>query len=325
MKTALVLGAGGFIGNHLVNRLKSDGYFVRGVDLKHPEFSKSKADDFEIGDLKNPDFANNVIRENENEIFQLAAEMGGAGYIFTGNNDSTLMHNSSLINLNVLAASVRKKAKTIFFSSSACVYPEFNQIDPQNPNCSEESVYPAFPDSEYGWEKLYAERLYMTYAKNHGLNVKIARFHNIYGPEGTWTGGREKAPAALCRKIAEVSDGGEIKIWGDGLQTRSCLYIDDCLNGVLALMKSDFSGPVNIGSEEMISISDFAKLIMKIAGKNISISNIPGPTGVRGRNSDNRLMKKTTGWEPLFSLEQGVEKTYSWIENQVHLSGKILY
>ena len=266
MKTALVFGAGGFIGNHLVTRLKGEGFFVRGTDLKFPEFSETKADEFIQGDLRDPSFVNNLIRGNEDEVYQLAAEMGGAGFIFSGNNDANVMHNSCLINLNIVEVASRKKVKKIFYSSSACVYPEHNQEDPDNPICSEESVYPAMPDSEYGWEKLFSERLYLAYLRNFNLNVKIARFHNIYGPQGAWKGGKEKAPAAICRKIAETKNGGEIQIWGDGLQTRSFLYIDDCLDGIRALMNSDSTKPVNIGSEEMISILDFSKLIMKING-----------------------------------------------------------
>ena len=318
MNKAIVTGAGGFIGNHLVSLLKREGYWVRGVDLKYPEFKKSEADDFTIGDLRDPLICNRVTDQPFDELYQLAADMGGAGYIFTGNNDACIMHNSAIINLNMLESCRKAGVKNIFYSSSACIYPEYNQLDPDNPKCSEESAYPAAPDSEYGWEKLFSERLYMGYHRNYGMNVHIARFHNIFGEEGTWQGGKEKAPAALCRKIAEVESGGEIEIWGDGKQTRSFLYIEECLNGIRRLMKSDFRGPVNIGSGEMIAINDLAKLIMRISVKNVRIKNIPGPTGVRGRNSDNKLIKEKLGWAPSCSLETGLKKTYPWIENQVH-------
>lgn len=328
-KTALVLGAGGFIGNHLVTKLKLEGYWVRGVDLKLPEFSSSKADEFIIGDLRDPSlvskvmYSPNQLSEQDDinsfdEVYQLAADMGGAGYIFTGENDANVMHNSALINLNVVHESVKKSVKKIFYSSSACIYPEHNQLDPTNPNCVESSAYPANPDSEYGWEKLFSERLYLAYARNYGLNVRIARFHNIFGPESTFCGGKEKAPAAICRKVANSSIGGEIEIWGDGLQTRSFLYIDECLEGVRHLMDSQFIEPVNIGSDEMISINDLTKLIIEIAGKRASIKNIHGPQGVRGRNSDNTLIEEKLGWEPTQPLSIGLEKTYDWINKQVY-------
>ncbi len=316
-KKALVLGAGGFIGSHLVKRLKREGYWVRGVDLKYPQFSETKADDFVIGDLREQDFVRSIVDMRFDEVYQLAADMGGAGYVFTGENDADIMHNSALINLNVLEAVWKRNIKKIFYSSSACIYPEYNQEDPENPKTSEDSAYPAQPDSEYGWEKLFSERLYLAYYRNYGIEVRIARFHNIYGPEGSWNDGREKAPAALCRKVAEAEDGGEIEIWGDGKQTRSFLYIDECLEGVRRLMESDFTGPVNIGSEEMITIDGLAKMIMEIAGKNLRIKHIPGPMGVRGRNSDNRLIREKLGWEPNYPLRKGIEKTYRWIEEEV--------
>ena len=315
MKKALVCGAGGFIGGHLVSRLKSEGYWVRGVDLKEHEFGNNQSDEFVIGDLRDPQIAKKMV-DGMDEVYQLAADMGGAGYIFTGDNDAHVMHNSALCNLNVLDASLHAGVKKIFYSSSACMYPEYNQLDPDNPKCSEDTAYPAMPDSEYGWEKLFSERLYLTYNRNHGIDVRVARFHNIFGPQGTWEGGREKAPAALCRKVSETPDGGHIEVWGDGLQTRSFLYIDECVDGVRRLMESDFLGPVNIGSEEMISINDFAKMIINISGKNISIKNIEGPEGVRGRNSDNELIGQKLGWKPSQPLRDGMEKTFHWIEAQ---------
>lgn len=315
-KKALVCGAGGFIGGHLVNRLKREGYMVRGVDLKENEFGNMNADEFVLGDLRNGQFATDVVK-GVNEVYQLAADMGGAGYIFTGDNDAVVMHNSALCNLNILNGCVEAGVKKIFYSSSACIYPHYNQMEPDNPKCSEESAYPAAPDSEYGWEKLFSERLYFSYQRNHGLNVKVARFHNIFGPQGTWNGGKEKAPAAMCRKVAEAEDGGTIEVWGDGKQTRSFLYVDECIEGVRRLMESNFAGPVNIGSEEMISINDFAKMVISISGKKISIKNIPGPTGVRGRNSDNKLIKEKLGWSPTLKLRQGMEKTYAWILSQI--------
>ncbi len=318
-KTALVCGAGGFIGSHLVKRLKSEGYWVRGVDLKRPEFSPTHADEFFVADLRDQATVKLVIGEGVDEIYQLAADMGGAGYIFTGEHDVDVLQNSATINLNVAETNRRaKQMAKIFYSSSACMYPAYNQEDPGNPKCSEASAYPAEPDSEYGWEKLFSERLYLAYQRNIGMQVRIARFHNIFGPEGTWQGGREKAPAALCRKIASAKDGGKIEIWGDGLQTRSFLHVDECVEGIRRLMKSDFSGPVNLGSEEMISINDYAKMIMKIAGKKLDIVNIPGPVGVRGRTSDNRLIQEKLGWSPSESLEKGTRATYGWISDQVH-------
>lgn len=315
-KTAIVMGAGGFIGSHLVKKLKDEGFWVRGVDLKWPEFSKTAADDFIIGDLRDQKVVADILFENVDEIYQLAADMGGAGYIFTGENDANVMHNSATINLNVAHEALKKNAGRIFYSSSACMYPEHNQLDPDNPKCSEDSAYPANPDSEYGWEKLFSERMYLSFSRNYGMEVRIARFHNIFGIQGTWNGGKEKAPAALCRKVVETPEGGTIEVWGDGKQTRSFLYIDECVEGVLRLMRSDFTGPVNIGSEEMISINDFAKMIIGISGKNISINNIPGPEGVRGRNSDNALIQEKIGWSPSQPLQKGIELTYHWIKEQ---------
>ncbi|MDN5214502.1 NAD-dependent epimerase/dehydratase family protein [Fulvivirgaceae bacterium BMA12] len=312
----LVCGGGGFIGGHLVKRLKSEGYWVRVCDLKEHEFSKSPADEFIVGDLTDRLICNRVV-DGIDQIYQLAADMGGAGYIFTGDHDAVVMHNSVTINLNILEASRLANVKKIFYSSSACIYPEYNQMDPNNPKCSEESAYPAAPDSEYGWEKLFSERLYLAYHRNYGLDVKIARFHNIFGEEGTWIGGREKAPAAICRKVAELKYGEKIDIWGDGKQTRSFLYVDDCVDCVRILMDSDFSGPVNIGSEEMISINNLALMIMNIAEKDLEINNIPGPIGVRGRNSDNTLVNAALHWKPKYSLMEGLEKTYFWILDQV--------
>jgi GDP-D-mannose 3',5'-epimerase len=347
MKTALVLGAGGFIGSHLVKRLRKEGYWVRGVDLKYPEYDKSQANDFVIGDLRDPKIVESVIRLDKvkgyaqkyslhkiafaeqgtfDEVYQLAADMGGAGYIFTGNNDANVMHNSALINLNVAHEAVKQKVKRVFYSSSACMYPEHNQLDPNNPNCEESSAYPANPDSEYGWEKLFSERLYLAFNRNYGLDVRIARFHNIFGPYGTWRGGKEKAPAAMCRKAAETPDGGEIEVWGDGLQTRSFLYIDDCISAVLKFMRQDeFSGPVNIGSEQMVSINQLAQMAIDASGKSITIKNIDGkefedkygfkcPTGVRGRNSDNKLYRQKMGEEFDRPLYDGILDTFYWID-----------
>jgi nucleoside-diphosphate-sugar epimerase len=319
MKKVLVNGAGGFIGGHLVKRLKREGLWVRGVDLKAHEFTASVADEFLIGDLRDPAVVATAV-SGIDEIYQLAADMGGAGYIFSGEHDSAVMHNSATINLNTLEIGTRAGVKRFFYSSSACIYPEYNQRDPENPKCSEESAYPAAPDSEYGWEKLFSERLYMAYARNHGVQVRIARFHNIFGPEGTWTGGREKAPAALCRKVAETADGGQIEIWGDGQQTRSFLHIDECLEGIRRLMDSDFTGPVNIGSEEMVTIDGLARMIMEVAGKSLFIRHTPGPLGVRGRNSDNHLIREKLHWAPTRPLRSGLEQTYAWISNQVEVS-----
>ncbi len=317
MKKALVCGAGGFIGSHLVKRLKREDIWVRGVDLKYPEFSETVADDFVIGDLRDPLVCRHVVDRRFDEVYQLAADMGGAGYVFTGENDADIMHNSGLINLNMLEACHRRNVKRIFYSSSACIYPEYNQEDPDNPKCSEDSVYPAMPDSEYGWEKLFSERLYLAFQKNYGMEVHVARYHNIFGPEGSWRDGREKAPAAICRKVAQALDGGEIEIWGDGKQTRSFLYIDECLEGTINLLRSDFAGPVNIGSDEMVSINHLAEMIMEIADKNLKIRNVKGPLGVRGRNSDNRLIYEKLGWKPTLVLKGGLETTYRWIEEQV--------
>ncbi len=312
----LVGGAGGFIGGHLVKRLKDEGFWVRGVDIKEHEFAKPPADEFVLGDLREQDVVRKVVRGID-EVYQLAADMGGAGYIFTGEHDAAVMHNSATINLNMLEYGRLAGVKKFFYSSSACIYPEYNQRDPDNPKCSEDSAYPAAPDSEYGWEKLFSERLYLSYYRNYGIQVRIARFHNIFGPNGTWCGGREKAPAALCRKVAEASANGEIEIWGDGKQTRSFLYIDECVEGVRRLMESDFTGPVNIGSEEMVTINGLAMMIGGIAGKNITLRHIEGPLGVRGRNSDNRLLAQKLGWAPSRPLSEGLEKTYRWIEAQV--------
>ncbi len=316
MKTAIVCGAGGFIGGHLVKRLKTEGYWVRGVDLKANEYGNNLADDFLIGDLRDPVICHSLFDKNIDEVYQLAADMGGAGYIFTGEHDAVVMHNSATINLNMVEASRINNVKKIFYSSSACMYPEYNQLDPDNPKCSEDSAYPAAPDSEYGWEKLFSERLYLAYNRNYGMEVRIARFHNIYGPQGTWTGGKEKAPAAICRKVAEAEDGGEIEVWGDGKQTRSFLYIDECVDAVRRLMESDFTGPVNIGSEEMVSINELVQIVGRAAGKEITVKNIKGPTGVRGRNSDNKLIKEKLNWAPSQTLAKGIAETYQWIEKQ---------
>jgi GDP-D-mannose 3',5'-epimerase len=316
MKHVLVCGGGGFIGSHLVKRLKNEGCWVRAVDLKFPEFSATVADDFIVGDLRDPYVCRSAIDQRFDEVYQLAADMGGAGYIFTGDHDANVMHNSASINLNIVDACYKRNIKRVFYSSSACMYPEHNQVDPDNPKTSEDSAYPANPDSEYGWEKLFSERLYLAYMRNHGMEVRIARFHNIFGPEGTWQGGREKAPAAICRKVAQATDGSDIEIWGDGKQTRSFLYIDECVEGVLRLTRSNFTGPVNIGSEEMVTINQLAQMAMQIAGKRLGIRHIPGPTGVRGRNSDNQLILEKLHWKPIQPLVQGMEKTYTWIAQQ---------
>ena len=322
MNTALVCGAGGFIGGHLVKRLKADGFWVRGVDLKLHEYSETEADDFVVGDLRDPYFCRHVFDRRFDEVYQLAADMGGAGFIFTGENDAAIMHNSATINLNVLDACHKRLIKRVFYSSSACMYPAYNQEDPDSPNCEESSAYPAAPDSEYGWEKLFSERLYLTYGRCHGLDVRIGRYHNIFGTEGTWTGGREKAPAALCRKIAAAEDGGFIEIWGDGRQTRSFLYVAECIEGTVRLTRSPFVGPVNIGSEEMVTIDHLADLIMRIADKRLEKRHIPGPLGVRGRNSDNRLIREKLGWAPSQPLVKGLGITYAWIERQLHANTK---
>tara|TARA_B100001094_G_scaffold79362_1_gene75657 strand:- start:7389 stop:8525 length:1137 start_codon:yes stop_codon:yes gene_type:complete len=340
MKTALVLGAGGFIGSHMVKRLRDDGYWVRGVDLKAPEFSKTKANEFVYGDLRDVDFVRRVLHykgeqgnfyneipykmiESFDEIYQFAADMGGAGFVFTGENDADIMHNSVSINLNVLEEQRKfnesydvNKTK-IFYSGSACMYPEHNQLDPDNPDCREESAYPADPDSEYGWEKLFSERLYFAYNRNYNIPVRVARYHNIFGPEGTWQGGREKAPAAICRKVAYAENGESVEVWGDGEQTRSFLYIDECIEATRRLMDSDFMGPVNIGSEEMVTINELVDTAARVAEKTINKEHIDGPLGVRGRNSNNDLIREKLDWDYSQSLEDGIEKTYNWINTFV--------
>ena len=324
MKEALVLGAGGFIGSHMVKRLKREGCWVRGVDLKFPPYAETQADDFVVGDLRDPVVCRSVVDRSFDEIYQLAADMGGAGFVFTGENDADIMHNSALINLNVLEACVNRNSRRIFYSSSACMYPERNQLDPSNPNCAEDSAYPADPDSEYGWEKLFSERLYLAFARNKGMETRIARYHNIFGPEGSWNDGREKAPAAICRKVAMAADGGEIEIWGDGKQTRSFLYVDECIEGTLRLMRSDFREPVNIGSDERVSIDELAHMIAGVAGKKVKLRHVSGPLGVAGRNSDNRLIEKVLGWRPSAKLRDGIARTYPWIEARVreHAAGR---
>jgi GDP-D-mannose 3',5'-epimerase len=317
MLSALVFGAGGFIGSHLVNELKRQGFWVRGVDLKFPQFAHTAADDFLIGDLRDAYVCRAAVDRRFDEVYQLAADMGGAGYIFTGENDADIMHNSALINLNILEACHKRNIKRVFYSSSACMYPAYNQEDPDNPKTHEASAYPAAPDSEYGWEKLFSERLYLAFNRNYGMECRVARYHNIFGPEGTWEGGKEKAPAALCRKIAEAEPGTEIEMWGDGLQTRSFLYIDQCVQGTILLTRSNFDGPVNIGSEEMVTISGLAEMIMGIADKPLRIRHIPGPVGVRGRNSHNELIRQKLGWAPDEPLLEGLRKTYPWIATQV--------
>lgn len=329
MKIAIVLGAGGFIGGHLVKRLKNEGFWVRGVDIKENEY-QNHADEFIIGDLTDSKFVESIILPNTDELYQLAADMGGALYIFTGQNDANVMHNSALINLNVVHECIKKKVKKVFYSSSACAYPEYNQLDPLNPKCNEDSAYPAAPDSEYGWEKLFSERLYLAYNRNYKLDIRIARFHNIFGPCGTWRGGKEKAPAAMCRKVLETPDNGTIEVWGDGLQTRSFLFIDECIEAILRFMRqNNFLGPVNIGSEEMITINELAQMAINISSKKINIKNISGdefhlkygfkcPTGVRGRNSDNTLYKKHMNWEPTQPLKLGLTQTLNWISQQIN-------
>jgi nucleoside-diphosphate-sugar epimerase len=323
-KTALVCGAGGFIGSHLVKRLKTEGYWVRGVDLKFPEFSPTHADDFVPADLRDASSWERITSEPFDEAYQLAADMGGAGYLFSGANDADVMHNSAMINLHMAHYAAARQIQRVFYSSSACVYPVYNQQDEKNPKCAESSTYPAEPDSDYGWEKLFSERLYAAFSRNQHLVVCVARLHNIYGPDGIWNGGREKAPAALCRKIAEQADGGEIEMWGDGEQTRSFLYIDDCIEAIRRLMNSDFSGPVNIGSEEMVTINQMAEMIMEIAGKRLTIRHIAGPLGVRGRNSDNKLIREKLGWKPTISLLEGLTKTYLWIEALVRANLQVI-
>jgi GDP-D-mannose 3',5'-epimerase len=317
-KTALVCGAGGFIGGHLVNRLKDEGYWVKGADLKENEYGNDRADEFVVGDLRDYRFCESLFDRKIDEVYQLAADMGGAGYIFTGEHDAAVMQNSATINLNMVEVSRLNNVEKIFYSSSACMYPEYNQLDPDNPKCSEESAYPAAPDSEYGWEKLFSERLYLAYNRNYGMEVRVARFHNIFGPQGTWHGGKEKAPAAVCRKVAEAENGGEIEIWGDGKQTRSFLLVTECVEAIRRLMISDFTGPVNVGSEEMVTINELVRLVAQVAGKDIKIKNISGPTGVRGRNSDNKLIREKLNWEPSQPLVDGLAKTYKWIKQQVY-------
>ena len=323
-KTALVCGAGGFIGSHMVKRLKKEGYWVRGVDIKEPEFSYTEADDFVIGNLTVQSIARAVIDRTFDEVYQFAADMGGAGYIFTGDHDADVMDNSATVNLNMIRRikdwneehNVNKTK--IFFSSSACAYPEYIQLDPENPGLKEENAYPAEPDSEYGWEKLFSERLYLAYSRNYGIPVRIARYHNIFGPEGTWNGGREKAPAAICRKVAELpKQGGSIEVWGDGLQTRSFLFVDECVEATYRLVQSDFTGPVNIGSEEMVSINELVDIAAKVSGKKVEKNHIEGPLGVRGRNSNNDLIREKLGWDYSMTLEEGILKTYNWIDDQL--------
>lgn len=317
MKSALVCGAGGFIGSHLVRRLKLEGFWVRGADLKWPEFSQIEADDFVTADLRNPRTCQKVVDRQFDEVYQLAADMGGAGFIFTGDNDAAVMHNSASINLNMVEACRQAGIRRVFYSSSACIYPEHNQLDPECPVTREDSAYPANPDSEYGWEKLFSERLYLAYNRNHDMECRVARYHNVFGPEGAWQGGREKAPAAMCRKVAEAEDGGEIEIWGDGKQTRSFLYVDECVEGTIRLLRSDFAGPVNIGSEEMVTINELAMMIAGIAGKRVRLRHVTGPLGVRGRNSHNALIRKRLGWAPERPLREGLERTYPWVAAQV--------
>lgn len=317
MKRILVCGAGGFIGSHLVKRLVEQGHWVRGVDLKYPEHWDTFANEFIKGDLRDPSVVRLVLDNTIDEVYQLAADMGGAGFCFTGENDADILHNSALINLNIAKQCVESKVDKVFYSSSACMYPERNQLDPDNPNCVESSAYPADPDSEYGWEKLFSERIYLAFSRNYGLNVRIARYHNIYGPNGTWDGGREKAPAAICRKVAKAKSGESVEVWGPGTQTRSFLYVNECVEGTIRLMNSDFEGPVNIGSDRMISILDFTKMIIGISGKELSIRHVKGPVGVAGRNSENTLISEKLGWSPSNDLEHGIKTTYNWIVSQI--------
>tara|TARA_B100001287_G_scaffold68993_1_gene56759 strand:+ start:791 stop:1819 length:1029 start_codon:yes stop_codon:yes gene_type:complete len=334
LKKALVMGAGGFIGSHMVKRLKKEGFWVRGVDLKYPEYAETAADEFVQGDLRDPLLVKNVMSDSHwDEVYQFAADMGGAGFVFTGENDADIMHNSALVNLNVAhQAAQDKNTERIFYSSSACMYPEHNQLDPDNPNCTEESAYPADPDSEYGWEKLFSERVFLAFMRNYGITVRVARYHNIFGPEGTWDGGREKAPAAMCRKAALAKDGDSIEVWGPGTQTRSFLYIDECIEATIRFMRGTFIGPVNIGSEEMISMNDFAKMAIQVSNKKLDIYNIDGedflnkyghkcPIGVNGRNSDNSLYFEKVGWKVSEPLINGMQKTFSWINQQI-IEGK---
>ena len=342
-KTALVLGAGGFIGSHMVKRLRSEGYWVRGVDLKYPEFSQAEANEFIRGDLRDVRFVASCLQfkgylgnfyqlvpdshiTSFDEIYQFAADMGGAEFVFSGENDADIMHNSATINLNVLEMQKERNRMSgvnntkIFYSSSACMYPEHNQLDPNNPNCSEESAYPAAPDSEYGWEKLFSERLFFAYHRNYGIDIRVARYHNIFGPEGTWEGGREKSPAAICRKVAYLPEtGGAIEVWGDGLQTRSFLYIDECIEATRRMMESDFIGPVNIGSEEMVTINQLVETAAKVSGKVVQkVYKLDAPLGVRGRNSNNDLIREKLGWDYSQTLEEGIRKTYDWIKEQIN-------
>jgi len=340
-KTALVLGAGGFIGSHMVKRLRSEGYWVRGVDIKYPEYSESEAHEFVLGDLRDVDLVRRVLEykgpyknfynpipwryvQTFDEVYQFAADMGGAGFVFSGENDADIMHNSVTINLNVLEMQRKMNdskgvnATKIFYSGSACMYPEHNQLDPDNPDCREESAYPANPDSEYGWEKLFSERLYFAYNRNYNIPVRVARYHNIFGPEGTWEGGREKAPAAMCRKVAYLpQEGGAIEVWGDGEQTRSFLYVDECIEATRRLMDSDFMGPVNIGSEEMVTINELVDTVARVSGKGVIKKHIDGPLGVRGRNSNNDLIRENLGWDYSQTLEEGIRRTYEWIQEQI--------
>ncbi len=317
MKRILVCGGGGFIGSHLVKRLVSEGNWVRAVDLKYPEYWDTYANEFIKGDLRDPRVVSLVLDDTIDEVYQLAADMGGAGFCFTGENDADILHNSALINLNIAKQCVNAKVNRVFYSSSACAYPERNQLDPSNPNCVESSAYPADPDSEYGWEKLFSERIYLAFARNYGLNVRIARYHNIYGPYGTWDGGREKAPAAICRKVAKAENNSSVEVWGPGTQTRSFLYVDECVEGTIRLMNSDFEGPVNLGSDRMISILDFTKMIIKMSGKSLDITHVKGPVGVAGRNSENTLIKEKLDWTPSNNLEDGILKTYEWILSEI--------
>lgn len=315
MKRVLVCGAGGFIGTYLTEYLKSKGHYVIGASLYLPLYSETVCDEFYKVDLRNKDEVNSIFKNNIDEVYQLAADMGGAEYLFTGNYDADIMHNSIIINCNILDAMVKHDVKKVFYSSSACVYPMYNQEDPSNPVCVEDSAYPANPDSEYGWEKLFSERLYLSYARNHKLDVRIARLHNVFGPRGSWNNGKEKAPAALCRKVAESS--GEVEVYGPGTQTRSFLYIDECVEGIYRIMNSEYNQPLNLGSTRMISINDLVLLIARLANKQVTLKNIPGPVGVMGRNSDNRLLKEKLNWVPNDDLETGIFKTYSWIKQQI--------
>jgi len=324
MQKALVCGAGGFIGSHMVKRLKKEGFWVRGVDLKYPPYAETEADDFIIGDLKDPFVCKQAVDRRFDEVYQFAADMGGAGFIFVGDNDYDIMTNSVSINLNILDACRLRNTRRIFYSSSACIYPEYNQLEPDNPNLKEDTAYPAAPDSDYGWEKLFSERLYLAAARNKKMEVRIARYHNVFGVEGSWKDGREKAPAAICRKVAMAEEGGEIEIWGDGEQTRSFLYIDECIEATLRLTRSDWTGPVNIGSDEMVTINELAEMAMSVAGKKLSIKHIPGPLGVRGRNSDNTLYEEKLGWRVSDPLIAGIEKTYPWIAEQAEKYGEDL-